>query len=213
MAHIKRKYIDSHWSVFVVRGIIAILFGWVALFSMKQSFASLVSIVGVFLLCLSIVEFLNALHRAHQKTGWGISVSIAIVDAIVALALLLTIHEDTAWHLYIIAGYTFVRGICEIITGFRTDEDDTDRFIWILCGVCGAIMGIVVFNSGEYFVRFFGAYLFALGICSLIYGVHNRAQKMEDRAARKETAALAAKTRKRNAKKTKTSSRVASRKK
>ena len=213
MAHIKRKYIDSHWSVFVVRGIVSLLFGWVALFSMKQDFPSLVSIVGVFLLCFSIIEFTNALHRARQKTGWGVSVTIAILDAIVALALLLTIHEATNWHLYMIAGYTFLRGICEIVTGFCIDEDTTDRFIWILCGICGSVMGIVVFNSSEFFVRFFGAYLFALGICSLIYGVHNRSQKMEDKAARKETAALAAKTRKRNAKKAKASHNVASRKK
>ena len=64
-------------------------------------------------------------------------------------------------------------------------------------------MGIVVFNSGDFFVRFFGAYLIILGVCSLVYGVHNHAQKLEDRAARKESALLAAKTRKKHAKATK----------
>lgn len=204
MAHIKRKYIDSHWSVYIVRGLISLLFGWLALFS--QDYTKIISIIAVFLLCLAIVEFLNALHRARQKTGWAISISIAIIDVVIGLALLLTAKESPEWHLYMIAGYTFVRGFFEIITGFRTDEDDTDRFIWILCGMCGAIMGIVVLNGGVNFLSYFGAYLFALGVSSLIYGIHNRSQKKEDLAARKETAAIAARKRKK-------SSKVASRKK
>ncbi|MBQ2638438.1 DUF308 domain-containing protein [Candidatus Saccharibacteria bacterium] len=203
MAHINRKYIDSHWLIFTIRGVIALLFGWVALFSMKQDFSSLISLVGIFLLSLSIIEFINALHRAHQKTGWAVSVSLAVADAVVALALLFTLTQTATWHLYIVAAYTFLRGFFEIIAGFRTTVDPTDRFIWVLCGMCGAIMGIVVFNSGDFFVRFFGAYLIILGVCSLVYGVHNHAQKLEDRAARKESALLAAKTRKKHAKATK----------
>lgn len=203
MSHINRKYIDSHWAIFVVRGVVALLFGWLALFSMRRSFDSLMALVGVFLLSLSIIEFVNALHRAHQKTGWAVSVTIAIVDAVVALALLFTLGQDTTWHLVILAIYTFLRGLFEIVSGFRTTVDPTDRFIWVLCGMCGAVMGIVIFNSGEFFIRFFGAYLFALGVCSLIYGVHNRAQKIEDKEARVESARIAARTRKRNAKKTK----------
>lgn len=200
MAHINRKYIDSHWLIFTIRGVIALLFGWVALFSMRQDFSSLISLVGIFLLSLSIIEFINALHRAYKKTGWAVSVSLAIADAVVALALLFTLTQTATWHLYIVAAYTFLRGFFEIVSGFRTTVDPTDRFIWILCGMCGAIMGIVILNSSEFFVRFFGAYLIILGVCSLVYGVHNHAQQLEDRAARKESALLAAKTRKKNLK-------------
>jgi uncharacterized membrane protein HdeD (DUF308 family) len=200
MAHINRKYIDSHWLIFVIRGIIALLFGWIAMFSTKQDLRSLMSIIGVFLLSLSIIEFINALHRAYQKTGWAVSVSLAIVDAVVALSLLFTLTQDATWHLFVSASYTLLRGFFEIVSGFRTTIDPTDRFIWVLCGMCGAIMGIVIFSFSDLFVRFFGAYLLVLGACSLIYGVHNRAQKLEDRAARRESASTAAKTRARHAK-------------
>ena len=201
MAHINRKYIDSHWLLFAIKGFIAIGFGAFALFDMQRDFSSLVMLVGIFLLSLSILEFINALYRARQKTGWAISVSLAIIDAVVALALLFTSNQDPAWHLYIIAGYTFLRGFAEIISGFRATVDPFDRFTWVFSGTCGAIMGIVILNSESFFTRFFGVYLLILGICSLFYGVHNRAQKQEDLVARRESAALAAKTRKRHAKK------------
>ncbi len=203
MAHIKRSYIDSHWLIFIIKGIIAVLFGWYALFNIRSEFTELMSVIGIFLLSFSIIEFINALYRARQKTGWAVSVGIAVVDAIVGLALLFTLGQDATWQLVLLAAYTFVRGFCEIISGFRTTIDPTDRFTWVFGGMCGAIMGLVIFNSGVYFIRFFGAYLLILGVCSLVYGVHNRAQKLEDKEARIEAAAARKSAHKKSAKKSK----------
>ncbi len=192
MAHIKRKYIDSHWLVFFVEGVLAILFGWISLFHSGDNTSTVLSLISIFLLCLSIVEFTNALHRAAKNNGWFVSVFIAMIDAIVALTLLFTLEQNFAWHLLIVASYTLVRGVCEIIMAFKTTVDPTDRFIWIICGMCGAIMGIVTFNSGNFessfFIRFFGAYLLVLGVSCLFYSMHNRNQKIEDHVARVEAA-------------------------
>jgi len=201
MAHINRKYIDSHWLIFVIKGITAILIGGFTLFSPYRSLSSVVTTVGIFLLSFSIVEFINALYRARQRSGWAVSVTLAIIDAVIALALLFTADQDVSWHLYLIAAYTFFRGFAEIVSGFRSTVDPTDRFTWVFCGMIGAIMGIVILNSNEFFIRFFGVYLLILGTCSLFYGVHNRAQKLEDKVARQEAAVKAAKTRKSHARK------------
>ena len=203
MAHINRKYIDSHWLLFITRGLVALAFGAITLFNMRRDLPYMIIMVGIFLLSFSIIEFVNALYRARQKTGWGISISLAIIDAVVALALLFTTTQDSTWHLYIIAAYTFMRGFFEIAAGFRATIDPTDLFTWVFSGMFGAIMGIFIFNSREYFVRFFGVYLLIIGTCSLFYGVHNRAQKIEDRIARRESASLAAKNRKRHSSKAK----------
>lgn len=201
MAHINRKYIDTHWIIPCVKGLVSIGFGFIALFSMNRTFEFMVTLVGAFLLSLSIIEFINALYRAQKRTGWGVALSLAIIDAVVAVSLLFTLSQDTTWHLVIIAAYTFIRGFCEIVAGFATTIDPTDRFTWIFGGMCGAIFGIVIFNSGEFFIRFFGVYLIILGVCSLFYGVHNRSQKIEDRDARRETARLTAAKRKKTTKK------------
>lgn len=198
MARIKRKYIDSHWLIFVIQGALALGFGWVMLFSSTEaSISYLVSIVGVFLLALGILELFNILHREHLKAGWSVSLIVALFDTIVAMTLLMTINNDAVWHLVIIAAYTFARGIFEILIGLRSPDDMTDRFIWVLVGACGVVMGLVVFNSGNMgltdFVRFFGAYMMVLGVGSLVYGVHNRDQKLDDLSARREARAKAAK--------------------
>lgn len=188
MAHIKRKYIDSHWLVFIFQGAIALFFGCLTLFTSGESSSSLVPTIGILLLALAVVEFTNSLYRSRHRHGWLVSTLVALFDAGVGIALLFIMNQDMVWHLSLLAGYTVIRGIFEILIGFRTTVDPTDRFIWVLCGVCGVIFGFVIFNSGHLanvdFIRFFGAYMMILGVSSLIYGVHNREQSIEDREAR-----------------------------
>lgn len=193
MAHINRKYIDSHWLIFSISGVISIIFGWLTLFNSSAEVSSSISLIGIYLLVLSVIEFFNALHRAHKKDGWLISVLVAMFDSIAALFLLFTLDGSHATQLITIAAFTFIRGVAEIIIGFRTTVDPTDRFIWIISGICGSVMGLVILNSAQLgenlFIRFFGSYALVFGLSSLIYGIHNRSQKIEDLVARREAAA------------------------
>lgn len=210
MSHIKRKYIDSHWLVFIFQGAIALLFGCLTLFTSDKNSVGLIPVIGLFLLALSVVEFANSLYRSHRSEGWLVSTLVAVFDAVFGLALLFIAKYDMVWHLSMLAAYTLLRGVFEMAIGFRTTVDPTDRFIWLLCGISGVIFGFVIFNSGHLanidFVRFFGAYMLILGISSLIYGVHNREQGIEDREARSEASSKAARRRAKAAKALKASS-------
>lgn len=198
MAHIKRKYIDSHWLVFVFQGIIALLFGCFALFTSNESSTALIPMIGIALLLLSVVEFANSLYRTHNRHGWLVSTLVAVFDAVFGILLLVLSDQNMTTHLFLLAGYTALRGIFELVIGFKTTVDPTDCFIWILCGISGLVFGIFISNSGHLqnvdFVRFFGTYLLILGVASLIYGAHNRTQKLEDREARLEAAKKARQT-------------------
>lgn len=183
MAQVKRKYIDSHWLVFFFQGAIALIFGCITLFAADQTLADLTRIIGVSLLALAVVELANLIHRSFKRQGWLVSILVALFDLGFGIAILCLANQDPVWRISMLASYTLIRGIFEILLGFRTTVDPTDRFIWVLCGICGAIFGIVIFNSGHLkgvdFIRFFGTYLLILGVSSLIYGAHNRTQQLE----------------------------------
>lgn len=186
---VKRKYIDSHWLVFIFQGVIALFFGCLTLFtSGDNSVCGLMPIVGIFLFALAVVEFANALYRSRHHDGWLVSTLVAIFDAAFGIAILLLSGQPMVWQLSLVAGYTLLRGCFEILLGLRTTVDPTDRFIWVLCGICGIVFSFAIFNAGHLpnvdFLRFFGAYMMILGVSSLIYGRHNREQKVEDREAR-----------------------------
>ena len=81
-------------------------------------------------------------------------------------------------------------GSVSLMRGLPGGFYSTDRFIRVLVGVCGCVIGVAILNAGGYeittFVRFFGAYMLIVGVTSAIYGVHNRSQNIEDKIARKQ---------------------------
>ncbi len=199
---IKRKYVDSHWLVFAFEGAVALLFGWFALFTNLSDTSALVSVVGSLLLGLGIIELFNLLRRAHLNETWGFTLVSALVEIVVAFLLLFTSNQNAVWHLALIAGYTVARGVLEIMIGLRSIDDKTDKFIWVVIGICGAVMGFVILNSGELaieqnapaFIKAFGAYMALYGLANLIYGVHNHDQEADLKAERSVAAKKAVKT-------------------
>lgn len=190
MAHINRRFIDKHWFVFIIRGAVAGIFGLLMLFGGFNNIEIVISIVSVFLLFLGIVDSASALYNSAKKKGWVNSVIDAVIDIVASLALLFFAKTDLITSLIIISVYTIVSGIIDILHGFLSTVDPTDRFIRVLAGVCGCIMGAVILNAGDFeimtFIRFFGAYMLIVSVTSMIYGVHNRSQNIEDKVARKE---------------------------
>ena len=203
MAKINRRYIDKHWLVFLFRGAIATVFGCFAMFRGTTSIEDTVSVVSVFLLFMGIIDSVGALYCSTKKHGWVNAIIDAAVDVVAALCLLFFAKSDLTSSLVIISVYTIVSGLIDIFHGFLSTVDPTDRFIRVLAGICGCVIGAVIFNSGSFeistFIRFFGAYMLIVGITSLIYGVHNRQQGIEDKIARK----MSAKSRKTATKKRK----------
>jgi uncharacterized membrane protein HdeD (DUF308 family) len=193
---IKRKYVDSHWLIFALEGAVALLFGWFALFTKLSDTSSLVVIVGSLLLGLGIIELVNLLRRAHLNETWGFVLVSALVEIAIAFALLFTSNQNAVWHLAMIAGYVVARGTLEILIGLKAVDDKTDKFIWVITGICGAIMGFVILNSGSAvveanaptFIKIFGAYMSLYGLANLIYGVHNHDQAGELKAENAEKA-------------------------
>lgn len=192
MAKINRRFIDKHWLVFIMRGILAAAFGCYALFSGMDDVTNMMAVISVLLLLMGIVDAIGALYSSTKKHGWFNAVLDAAVDVAAALCLLFFAKDDLMLSMVVLAVYTLVSGVIDIFHSFLSTVDPTDRFIRGLAGICGCLIGLVILNAGGFelttFIRFFGAYMLLVGVTSLIYGVHNRSQNIEDKVARKQAA-------------------------
>ncbi len=190
MAHINRKYIDKHWFTFIIRGVLAGVFGLLLLFGGLADLEGVIATISIFLLLMGVVDSAGALYNSTKKRGWINSIIDALIDVVAALALLFFAKNDLVASLIIISIYVFISGIIDIFHGFLSTVDPTDRFIRTLAGILGCIMGVVIINAGNFevmtFIRFFGVYMIIVGVTSMIYGVHNHSQEIEDKVARKE---------------------------
>lgn len=185
-----RRFIETHWLFYAFQGVASILFGAYLLFTNVTAISSLTATIGIALLCLGVIEIFSLLYRRHYGKSLSLSLILAASEVIIAFMLLFTQDYNMAWALTILAIYTIGRGVLEILLAFTAITDKTDRFMWATCGICGAIIGIVILNSGGFadqttFVRFFSAYMMIYGVTNLIYGVHNRNELAEQKEARK----------------------------
>ena len=206
MAHINRRFIDKHWLVFVLRGGLAAIFGFLALFGGLGDLNAVLSMIVVFLLLMGIIDATGALYNSLKKHGWVTSVIDALIDVTAAVCLLFFAQDNLVMSTVVLAVYTFGSGLIDVFHGFLSTVDPTDRFIRVLAGIIGCVMGFVILNAGRFetmtFVRFFGAYLLIVGVTSMIYGIHNRAQNIEDKIARSQAKKVVKKTIKKATKKT-----------
>ncbi len=190
MVKTNKKFIDKHWLLFAFRGTLAILFGCFTLFNGASNINEMIAAVSVLLLFMGIIDTVGALYGSVKKHGWINAIMDALIDIVAAILLLIFSNNDLTYCLVILSLYVIVSGVIDIFHGFLSTIDPTDRFIRILTGICGCVIGVVILNAGNFeittFVRFFGTYMLIVGVTSLIYSVHNRAQILEDKAARSE---------------------------
>ena len=88
MAKINRKFIDKHWLMFVLRGGLATVFGFLALFGGLSSLNYAIAIIVIFLLVMGVIDAVGALYNSMKKHGWINSVIDALIDVAAAIALL-----------------------------------------------------------------------------------------------------------------------------
>ena len=139
-----RNYIDKHWLVFIFRGALAALFGAFTLFSGRANIETVIAIVSVLLLLMGIIDAVGALYSSTKKHGWFNAVLDALVDVVAALLLLFFANDNLALCLIILSVYTILSGAIDVFHGFLSTVDPTDRFIRILAGACGCVIGIVI---------------------------------------------------------------------
>ena len=67
--------------------------------------------------------------------------------------------------------------------GFKSFDNLTDRFMWIVNGTLGCILAFVIFNAGTIgdiaHIMLFGTYLLVNGLTDLFFGIHSKDELKE----------------------------------
>ncbi len=194
----KRKYIESHWLVFGIKGAIGLVAGLCLMLTTKTDTSYLTTIVGITMLAFEITEIMNTINRKKLQRNWGFSLAIGLVEFFIALCLLLTINlfSNEGWNIALriplLSVYTCIASILSVLIGFTCFEDKTDRFMWIVMGMIGCVLGLVMLAgsglSETTHIQLFGTYLLAKGLTDLIFGIHSRNELLEKAAARSKKA-------------------------
>ena len=75
-----KKYIESHWLVFALQGIVGLLFGWFVMFTNIQEVSTLVVISGSTLLALGVIDVANLIYRKRRQQNWGLALMLMFLN-------------------------------------------------------------------------------------------------------------------------------------
>ena len=180
----RRKYIESHWLVFAVKGGIALIAGLLLTLSNKSDTTYLAKMVGFAMAGLGVMEIFNTINRKRLEHNWGMSLAIGVVELIIAICMLFTLntglHEgwNVLTRISLLSFYMLASSVLSIAIGFTCFKDDTDKFMWIVEGMVGAILAFVALGgsglSDTTHIKLFGTYLMVRGLTDLIFGIHSR---------------------------------------
>jgi len=176
---LKKRYLESHYTIFILKGLVGILIGLFLFFTSHDDFRLLSALVGLTLVIFGSSECVNIVQRRKSNSSAAVPIFIMLIEVTLGILMLSPkIGEHLIPVVTILAGYMVLRGLFEIISAIKNLSDKTARFMWLVAGTVGVILGIVVFTypAADNFTvfRFVGTYFIIYGLIKLIYSVYRK---------------------------------------
>ena len=160
------EWIIRHWWTFVLRGVLAILFGIVAVIWPGLTVATLIVIFGAYLL----VDGVFSIGAAFVNGGngrWVQYLLIGVIDVIIGLATLIWPGVTALGLIWFIGIWSVIVGVLQIFGSFRLRQSVGNE-IWAL------VSGVLAVLVGLYLMVFPGsgavALVWVIGIYAIVFG-------------------------------------------
>ncbi len=134
----------SRWWTLSLRGLAAVVFGILTLFSPGAGLFALVVLFGCYAIVNGILDLAGAVRRKGEEQSWGAFVVEGLLS-IVAGALALLLPGITALVLlYVIAAWAVVTGISQIAAAVRLRKHVKGEWLLALTGVLSVAFGVLL---------------------------------------------------------------------
>ena len=166
----------TDWWLVALRGVIALVFGVVALAWPSATATAIVVLVAVFVLLDGILSLVFAARS--QRSSWGFGVFEGVVGVIIGV-LALSMPRITAMVLAVLIGvWALVTGIIELMTALRLRAEVGPVWLLGVAGVLSILLGIaIIVAPGAGVVAMtvlVGIYALLFGVALVVYGLRLR---------------------------------------
>lgn len=169
------KVLARNWWAVVLRGVLALVFGLIALFTPEITLSALILLFAAYALVDGVFAFVAGVRAAARHERWG-ALILEGVSGIAAGVLTFVWPGMTALVLlYLIAVWAILTGVFEVVAAVRLRQEITGEWMLGLSGLASVVFGVllviypttgalaVVWVIGAYAVLF-GVLLVGLGL-------------------------------------------------
>jgi uncharacterized membrane protein HdeD (DUF308 family) len=150
-----------------VRGVVAILFGLVALFWPGLTLVTLVYVFSAFLLVSGLVGMIMSIVTIRDNKYWFMDLLLSFLELGIGVYLVRHIGVTLATFILLVGISFTVRGVVQIVRAFVDDAASGHRILVGLGGLVGLVAGLVVLRQP---VAGGIAFVWVLGLYALISG-------------------------------------------
>jgi uncharacterized membrane protein HdeD (DUF308 family) len=173
-----QKMVDNLWWMFVLQGVLTVVFGLVALFWPGITLVTLVYLFAAYILALGVVLFLRGAFRSSSQASWWFTALMGIVGIGFGVYLIAYPQVAIGTFLGILGVLLLARGVFDLFLAAYVVKQTDGRLLWIISGGVGIIAAIVLWRypveTGVAFVWVLGLYALIAGVVSLIYAYRAR---------------------------------------
>jgi uncharacterized membrane protein HdeD (DUF308 family) len=166
MVTVSKENARQYWLLILFRGIIAVIFGIMALISVEFTLLFLVYLFGIYVLFDGILAIAVSLQERKTSSVWVIVFLIGIVGFVVGI--LSFIHPGNVALLifYLIAAWLIIAGLFGMISALLRASGT--EWLSIIGGILSIIVGIVFFLHPTSSIL---SIVWLLGLFALVYGI------------------------------------------
>jgi uncharacterized membrane protein HdeD (DUF308 family) len=163
-----KHLLASAWDLFLVRGILAILFGIATLLMPGITLIVLVVLFGAYALMNGVILSILAIKERKIHPDWWLMLLTGLVS-IAAGVLTFVWPGITAISLfYVIVAWAIVTGIFEVIYAIRFRQEIEGEWLLVLSGILSVAFGILLITGP---IAGALAVLWLIGVYAIAYGV------------------------------------------
>jgi uncharacterized membrane protein HdeD (DUF308 family) len=161
--------VGKNWWVFVLRGVLAVLFGVFTFINPAVSLASLILVYGAYALIDGVTSAIGAFANRRQGSGFPWSVLlIGLIGIATGVVTFMYPGLTALVLLYFIAAWFIVRGIFEIVLAIQLRKEIEGEFWLGLAGLLSVLFGVLLFARPGVGAL---AVLWMIGIFAILMGI------------------------------------------
>ncbi|HYZ14829.1 MAG TPA: DUF308 domain-containing protein [Candidatus Acidoferrum sp.] len=175
--------LSSHWWLFLIRGILAILLALAALAFPGAALVSIAILFGAYAFVDGVVAIWTATRISHTDNRWGWLLFEGIVGILAGVFTFFYPIATVFALAFLLGAWAIISGILAIGSAFDARRHVPHEWLWVLSGIVSIIFGVAVFFVPAvglfglvYMLSFYAllAGIFFIGLAVKIRGLSGR---------------------------------------
>jgi uncharacterized membrane protein HdeD (DUF308 family) len=178
--HAMSSLLAQNWWAVALRGVFAVIFALIALFSPGATILSLVLFFSAYMLVDGVFGIVSGIRAASNNQRWGLLILEGILNILVGIVAFVMPGLTVLFFVTLMAVWSLITGILMIVAAFKLNPDFGRGWL-IFSGVVSVLFGIALLIAplvgAVVLTWWLGAYALVFGIGLLVLAFKLKGRK------------------------------------